>query len=69
MLTGCSQKVTKEYIYIKIPNELLEQQCVAVRHGSGTVKELVEAYIENLGCLKKNEEQLNVIREYNVRHE
>ncbi len=65
-LTACSNPPIVKYTYIKIPDALLKpQDCVGVDHGDGSVKELIEAYVENLGCLKKNEEQINIIRKYN----
>lgn len=50
---------------MKVPNELLTKQCEAVRHGDGSVEQLVNAYIDNLGCIKKNEVQLEQIIKYN----
>ena len=50
---------------MKVPSELLTKQCEAVRHGDGSVKQLVNSYIENLGCIRKNEVQLEQIIKYN----
>lgn len=65
--TGCSQKPTIKYIYKTTPNELLNTPCVAVRHGDGSVKQLANAYVENLGCIKKYEVLLDSVREYNTK--
>lgn len=69
MLTACSQKHGIEYIkqieYIQTPEELTIIPCVAQKHGDGSVSDLAKAYINNLACIKKYENTLDAIREYN----
>lgn len=69
MLTACSQKHGIEYIkqieYIQTPEELTISPCVAQKHGDGSVSDLAKAYINNLACIKKYENTLDAIRDYN----
>lgn len=69
MLTACSQKHGIEYIkqieYIQTPEELTIRPCVAQKHGDGSVSDLAKAYINNLACIKKYENTLDAIRDYN----
>ena len=69
ILTACSQKHGIEYIkqieYIQTPQELMITPCIAQRHGDGSVADLAKAYIKNLACIKKYENTLDSIRDYN----
>lgn len=69
MLTACSQKHGIEYIkqieYIQTPEALTATPCVAQKHGDGSVSDLAKSYINNLACIKKYENTLDAIRDYN----
>lgn len=69
MLTACSQKHGIEYIkqieYIQTPDTLTISPCAAQKHGDGSVSDLAKAYINNLACIKKHENTLEAIRNYN----
>lgn len=62
---ACSPEVMTKYTYKTIPDELLSEDCKAVRHGDGSVRELGKAYLNNTACLKKHQDVLSGAREYN----